>query len=46
MNLENAPSATPSSAAKAITSAGLMTRLKELTIDSAKAPNEPTIRAR
>ncbi len=41
MNLLNAPSATPSRAAKARTSAGLMTRLNELTIDRAKAPSEP-----
>ena len=46
MNLLNAPSATPSRAAKAITSGGLTTRLNELTIDSPKAPNEPTISAR
>ena len=42
MNLLNAPSATPSRAANASTSAGLITRLNELTIDSPKAPSEPT----
>ncbi len=46
MSLLNAPSATPSRAANAITSGGLITRLKELTIDSPKAPSEPTISAR
>ena len=39
------PSATPSRAQKASTSAGLTTRLNEFTIDSAKAPRLPTITA-
>ena len=38
-NLLSAPSATPSSAAKASTRAGLITRLNELTSDSPKAPS-------
>src|SRR3954452_12157272 len=40
-----APSATPSRAAKARTRAGLIWRLKELTIDRAKAPREPMVTA-
>ncbi len=39
MTLLIAPRATPSTAAKASTSAGLITRLNELTSDSPKAPN-------
>ena len=42
-NLLKAPSATPSSAAKASTRAGLITRLNELTIDSPKAPRPPMV---
>ncbi len=45
-NLLSAPSATPSRAAKAMTSAGLTTRLNELTSDSANAPPMPIIIAR
>src|SRR5690348_10597623 len=45
MYLLNAPSATPSSAQNASTRAGLITRLKELTIDSANAPRPPIIMA-
>ena len=45
MTLLNAPSATPSRAQKASTRAGLMTRLNELTIDSAKAPRLPIVSA-
>ena len=45
MNLLNAPSATPSATAKAITRPGLTTRLNELTIESAKATSEPMVRA-
>jgi hypothetical protein len=44
-SLLSAPSAMPSATAKAITSAGLMTRLNELTNDSAKAPSEPIVTA-
>ena len=43
--LLSAPSATPSRAQNASTRAGLITRLNELTIDSAKAPSAPTISA-
>ena len=43
--LLRAPSAMPSKAQKASTRAGLITRLKELTIDSAKAPRLPSITA-
>ena len=39
------PSATPSRTAKAITSAGLITRLNELTIESTNAPREPSVTA-
>src|SRR3954453_6560498 len=45
MILLNAPSATPSSAANASTRVGLITRLKELTIDSRKAPGLPIVAA-
>ena len=38
-----APRATPSAAAKARTSAGLMTRLKEFASDSRNAPPAPSI---
>jgi hypothetical protein len=41
-----APSATPSARAKASTSAGLMTRLNELTSDSRNAPPAPSIASR
>ena len=40
-----APRATPSRAAKASTRAGLMTRLNEFTIESAKAPRLPIVTA-
>ena len=42
-NLLRAPSATPSTAANAMTRAGLMTRLNELTSDRPKAVSEPTV---
>ena len=42
-NLLKAPRATPSSAQKASTRAGLITRLKELTIDRPNAPSPPII---
>src|SRR4051812_2890593 len=45
MNLLKPPRATPSATAKAITRAGLITRLNELTIDSANATSEPRVRA-
>src|SRR3954447_4779564 len=45
MSLLNAPSATPSRTAKAITRAGLTTRLNELTIERANAPSEPRVSA-
>ncbi len=42
-NLLNAPSATPSAAQKSSTNAGLITRLKELTIDSPNAVRPPIV---